>query len=56
VAEARLTAGTRAHHRIGQRTDDIQVVAQIRLVLLAAILVLIAWLALQVLGPSGSLT
>jgi hypothetical protein len=56
VAKARLTAGAQAHRRIGQRTGDLQVVAQIRLVLLAVIVLLIAWLALQVLGASGSLT
>jgi hypothetical protein len=54
LVEARLTAGTHAHRRIGQRTEGLQVVAQIQVVLLGVIILLIAWLALQVLSAGGS--
>ena len=50
VTEARLAAGTEAHRRIGQRTDDLQVAARLRRVLLAVIVLLIAVLVAHSLG------
>ena len=53
LAEARLAAGTHAHRRLGQRTDDLQLAATLQRVLLSAIVLLIAWLAVQLLGVSS---
>ena len=50
LAEARLAAGTHAHRRLGQRTDDLQLAATLQRVLLSAIVLLIVCLAVQLLG------
>jgi hypothetical protein len=50
LAEARLVAGTHAHRRLGQRTDDLQLAAMLQRVLLFAIVLMIAGLAVHFLG------
>ena len=50
AATERLMAGIHAHRRLGQRTDQLQLVRTMRRLLFVAIVLLIAWVALQLVG------
>ena len=49
-----LRAGIAAHHQIGRKTDNLRALEWLRQVLLAAILVLVVLIAVQILSARGA--